>query len=203
MTITRKSANVMIAGFLALAVLGAGIIGYSARIQADTITPGFATAKVIMELTVPQETQLSVTANFTPTNPNVKKYYFKTRVFSLKPGINLVNWYIKKIPGGTYSTSLKSNLSAFDPALLNLSLTPDKVNDTNKFIINLGMPAASEEQVPEPTESVPSTDSSGLNSPPTPSLDMTATGSTTAVPQSTATERVPTEDIPSIPQFST
>ena len=194
MTISRRSANAALVAFLAVAVIGAGIVGYNAQIQADTITPGFATAKVIMQITVPEAKDISINASFFPTDTRISKYYFKNRVFAVKPGINLVNWYIKKIPGGDYNSTLKANIASFDPSGALITLPSDKVTDTSKYIINLGMPApVSEDEMPEPTEAAQ--DGTNPNSPPVPSLDMSPTNNPTA----TATERVPDENIPSIP----
>lgn len=206
MAISRRSANIMVAGLLGLAVLGAGIIGYSAKIQADSITPGFATARVIMGITVPKQTEISITATFNPVDSQAKRYFFKNRVFVLKPGINLVNWYIKKIPEDSYNVTIKSNLANFQPEAMQLALISDKITDTNKFVIDMGMPPVlTEDEMPEPTDTIPTatattkTTTKSPSSPPVPSLDMTATTSATPV----ATERIPTESIPSIPQLST
>jgi len=202
MTISRRSANVALVAFLAVAVIGAGIVGYNAQIQADTITPGFATAKVIMQITVPEANDISINASFFPTDTRISKYYFKNRVFAVKPGINLVNWYIKKIPGGTYKASIKSNIASFQPSEIAITLLSDEVTNTEKFVMDLGMPAPiSEEEMPEPTEAPQ--DATNPNSPPVPSLDMSPTSNTTTVPSAsaTATERVPDEGIPSIPSL--
>lgn len=202
MTISRRSANVALVAFLAIAVIGAGIIGYNSQIQADTITPGYATAKVIMQITVPEAKEISVNASFFPTDSRVSKYYFKNRVFTMKPGINLVNWYIKKIPGGTYNASIKSNIASFQPSEVAITLQSDEVTNTEKFAIDLGMPTPiSEEDMPEPTEAP--LNNSSPDSPPVPSLDISPTNNTTKVPSAspTATERVPDEGIPSIPSL--
>lgn len=193
MNINRKSANVIVAGVLTLAVVAAGVIGYGAKIQADSITPGYATAKVVMKITVPKDTEISVNATFTPTDKRTKKYYFKNRAFTLKGGVNLVSWYIKKIPGSEYTNAITSNLGNFDPSSAGLSLISDKVTETTEFSLDLGMP-----KVESTAEATPAaSESTTIASPPTPSLDSQATTSPQA--SATAIERIPEESIPSIP----
>lgn len=200
MTISRRSANIGLAAFLAVAVLGAGIIGYNARIQADTITPGYATAKVIMQITVPEAREISINATFIPTDKRDKKYYFKNRVFTMKPGINLVSWYIKKIPGGNYNTTVKSTIANFEPSQEVINLQSDKVTNTEKFSIDLGMPTLTEEGTPEALEGA-SENSFSPDSPPVPSLDMSPSTNIQPKASATATARVPDEEIPSIPSL--
>lgn len=193
MTITRRSANVLVAGALSLAVVAAGVVGYNAKIKADAITPGYATAKVIMNVTVPQQTEMSANATFVPTDIKTEKYYFKNRVFTLKPGVNLVSWYVKKIPGGNYNLIVTSDIGTFSPSSASISLTNDKIKNSDKFTLDLGMPEVNQtEQSTSSGVTATAASTATAGTPPIPSLD-----SETA--EATATEKVPAESIPSLP----
>lgn len=194
MTISKKSANILVASALSLAVLGAGIVAYNAKIQADAITPGYATAKVAINVTVPERTEMSVSSVFVPTDIKTEKYYFKNRVFVLKPGVNLVSWYVKKIPGGNYKVTLSTDIGTFNPTEASIILTNDKITNTEKFTLDLGMPDTTQSSQAITTSVVTSpvsTSTATSSTPPIPSLDTTV--------QATATEKVPDEDIPSLP----
>lgn len=206
MAISRKSANVLVAGLLTLSVVAAGLVGYQAKIQADTVTPGYATAKIIMQVSVPKASEMSVNVKFTPESQKTDRFYFKNRSFVLKPGVNLVSWFVKKIPGGSYSVSINSDLSAFAPSNAKISLISEKVADSEKFIIDLGLPAVSEQITATPANTTTATTkattspaksatatSSAIAAPPVPSLDMTATTN----PQTAPTET--DDDVPEIP----
>jgi len=200
----------LIASVLTLLVVAAGYVGYQAQIQADTVTPGYATAKIVMEISVPQATDISVGAKFTPVATNNQKYYFKNRSFALKAGINLISWYVKKIPGGSYLASLESDLSSFAPPSSQINLITDKVNSSEKFVIDLGLPKieveqtqqaqATQEAGPSPiTSPLPASTKSvsSPSAPPVPSLDMTATTNPQSAPATGSTD----QDIPEIPSL--
>jgi len=147
----RKISNYSIAGILAIGVLSLGFFAYRAKVQADTILPGYATAHVGLDITVPQAGTLPFTAKFLPLDGG-KKYYFKSRDFTFEvAGLNTIEWYIRKIPEGNYKvvvTSLDAELSG---SPIEIFLQNDQVNDTYDFSLNLGEPAPAQMPVPTPT----------------------------------------------------
>lgn len=180
----RSITNLVIAGALALGVAGIGITSYY-QVSADTVLPGFSTAKIHLEITVPQSQSVVVSATFTPQTG--KKYYFKSREFTFnQPGLNTVDWYIRKIPGGTYNFTLESGSGTFLPSQALVVLEQDKVNEVPTASLNLGEPPA-----PTPTPTIipeetltaePTVSNTDFTSPTTTDTNTTGSESTTTIP---------------------
>lgn len=150
----RKISNYSIAGLLAVGVLSLGIFAYRAKVQADTILPGYATAHVGLDITVPQTGTLPFTAKFLPIDGG-KKYYFKSRDFTFEvAGLNTIEWYIRKIPEGNYKVVVTSLDAELAGSPIEIFLQNDQVNDTYDFGLNLGSPAPAETPVPSPTPTI-------------------------------------------------
>ena len=138
----RKTAGALVAAVLALGVLASAILA-ARQIQADTVVPGFATAHINLEITVCDTEELEVEAKFTP--PTGKRYYFKKRAFPLSPGLNTIEWYIRKIPAGQYQLTVLSREGLPLPELEDIYLTADKVNERKTFSVYICEPP-----LPEP-----------------------------------------------------
>lgn len=136
----RKIANTLLAGVLALAVVGIGFGAYQQKIQADTIYPGFATAHFGLKITLPEAKAIRIRAVASPQRGG-KKYYFKERDFIFEtPGINNLEWYIRKIPSGIYNVTVTSSAGEFTPASQSVELENDAVSSRLKFDLFLGEP---------------------------------------------------------------
>jgi hypothetical protein len=167
----RRISNYSIAGLLAAGVMILSFFAYEAKISADTIVPGYATAHVGLNVTVPDARAVPFTVKFTPTNGSAT-YYFKTRPFEFTTaGLNTVEWYIRKIPSGSYKVTVSSSDQELNGSPVEVGLENDKVNETSEFELNLGEPmdetsdlfqeepsspteptAVAESPVPSPTE---------------------------------------------------
>jgi len=146
---SRKIFNSIVGGALALGVIGIGFAAYQQKAQADTIVPGYATAHLHFNLTVPVVQNIQIKATF--TQPNTKKFYFKERDFQMTAdGLNTVEWYIRKIPAGEYTLTLTSPQGLLQETSQQVTLENDKVADIGSFDLNLGMPIAT----PEPIQSI-------------------------------------------------
>ncbi len=121
----RPILNIAIAGLLALGIIGIGITSYF-QIQADTVLPGFATAKVRLRVLSPNETKISIDADFATLNQT--KHYFKSRQFELKEGENDLTWYIRQIPGGKYTYNVTSDQGIFIPSGNTVEMTNNVEN---------------------------------------------------------------------------
>lgn len=154
MTNTKKIANISVAAVLALGVMTLGAIAYQQKIQADTILPGYATSHLNMHITVPTAQTVRIKAVYTPTNGS-KRFYYKERDFDLgSPGLNTIDWYIRKIPGGDYNVTVTSLSGQFSPSYAATTLQTDQLNDTGKFDLFLGdPPTPTPTPTPEPTVS--------------------------------------------------
>lgn len=134
----RKTLNFLIIAMLTLSIGSIGILGYT-RVSADTVLPGYATAHFHLQITVPEMRSVSVKAVFTPTQGS--KFYFKDRDFSFTvPGINSVDWFIRKIPEGEYTVAISSPSGAFEPSTMSIRLLANQVNDLGGPSLNLGTP---------------------------------------------------------------
>lgn len=135
-----KVANSILAGVLALAVVGIGFSAYRQKVQADTVVPGYATLHLGLKVTVPTADQITIKAVAYPERGG-KNYYFKERTFTFNtPGINNVEWYIRKIPAGNYNVSITSSAGTFSPGVQLVELTNDSVSDRAVYELYLGMP---------------------------------------------------------------
>ncbi|MCX6809809.1 MAG: hypothetical protein NTZ65_03635 [Candidatus Berkelbacteria bacterium] len=188
---SKKIANVTVAALLAIGVLGIGALAYQQKIQADTIVPGYSTAHFSLQITVPQVQSVPVKAVFTPVSGG-KKYFFKDRSFSFAvPGLNTVDWYIRKIPAGAYDLTIDSNLGNFDLTATEVTLKNDQVNDVGKFVLDLGSPPATQQIItPDPNLTVPSTYTTAQPSE-TETATETATSSSTSTNSSILSPPVP------------
>lgn len=138
---------------MTLSIGGIGILGY-ARVSADTVLPGYATAHFHLQITVPEMRSVPVKAVFTPAQGS--KFYFKDREFSFTvPGINTVDWFIRKIPEGQYIVAISSPSGAFEPSTMSITLLANKVNDLGGPSLNLGTPLPT--PVATSTEALPLT----------------------------------------------
>lgn len=134
----RKTLNFLIIAILTLSIGGIGILGYT-RVSADTVLPGYATAHFHLQITVPEMKSVPVKAVFTPTEGS--KFYYKDRSFSFTvPGINTVDWFIRKIPEGEYTVAISSPSGAFEPSTMSIRLLANQVNDLGGPALNLGTP---------------------------------------------------------------
>ena len=168
----RKLSNYTIAGFLAVGVLVLSFFAYQAKIQADTIVPGYATAHVGLNVTVPDARAVPFTVKFTPTNGS-KTYYFKSREFTFTvAGLNTVEWYIRKIPAGTYKVSVDSSNNELDGSPVQATLVSDQVNQTSEFQLNLGDPV--DQTVEQTATDTPEPTATAVEETPTPTSTASA-----------------------------
>lgn len=187
MTNPKRLTNIAVAGVLALGVITIGAIAYQQKIQADVIVPGFATAHSSLQITIPTTKTIRVKETFVPTDGS-KRYYFKERDFTFQAaGLNTIEWYIRKIPAGSYNITIKSDSGELVPATAQATLLADQSNDVGSFGLNLGTPTPSATATPAATlapappvpaepsatpfaSSSPSSSSSNVPTPPLPSL---------------------------------
>ena len=157
----RKVSNYTIAALLGLGVLTLSFFAYQTKIQADTIVPGYATAHVGLNVTVPDARAVPFMVKFTPTNGS-KTYYFKSRAFSFSvAGLNTVEWYIRKIPAGTYKVTVDSSDNELSGSPVEVTLTSDVVNQTSEFELNLGEPvdqSVEQTETPAPEQTTTATE---------------------------------------------
>lgn len=133
---SRPIINIAIAGLLALGVVGIGITSFY-QIQADTVLPGFATAKVRLEIYSPNTQTIKVTADFAPVDG--PKHYYKKRSFDLTQGQNSLDWYIRRIPEGKYSYQITSDKGMFTPSGNVIDFTINQENEFDKVTLNLDL----------------------------------------------------------------
>ena len=136
----KKVSNYSIAGLLAVGVILLSFFAYREKILADTIVPGYATAHVNIHVTVPTVEAIPFKVTFLPQT-NSPRYYFKERSFMLASGLNTIEWYIRKIPSGSYQVKVESNGQEITGSPFAVDLVNDKVNETTSFELNLGAPA--------------------------------------------------------------
>ena len=142
-----KLANSVLAGVLALAVIGIGFSAYRQKVQADTVVPGYATLHLGIKVTIPTADQITIKAVAYPERGG-KNYYFKERTFTFDtPGVNNVEWYIRKIPAGSYNISVTSSAGTFSPGDQSIELTNDSVSDRAVYELYIGEP----QEVSSPT----------------------------------------------------
>jgi len=146
----RRKINILIACLLAVGIVGIGF-AVNRQIQADRILPGYATAHLHFEIIVPASLTVKAKAIFTPEQG--KRYYFKEREFTFTtPGLNTVEWYIRKIPRGQYKATVTSDQGSFAPSLRMIYLEENAINDIDLFSLDLGSPPT-----PTPTATLEST----------------------------------------------
>lgn len=127
----RKTTQVIVASLLGLGVIGISVFAIQSQAQADTILPGYATAHLHLEISVCDNSLIPVKATFTPNTG--KKYYFKNRSFDLSSGLNTIEWYVRKIPGGTYKVNFTSDQGVIAPLTQSVNLQSDTVSDPIKY----------------------------------------------------------------------
>ena len=149
MKLSRRTTGGMIAGFLALGVIATTMVALRSQVQADTLVPGYATAHVHLEVMVCATPQLPIKATFTPETG--KKYYFKERTFELSPGLNTIEWYIRKIPGLKAKTQISSTEGIVVPEDQEVALEADRVTDSLRFSIFICEPTPTPTPAPTPT----------------------------------------------------
>lgn len=133
MTIRRKTTGIIVASVLGLGVIGVSAIAIRSQVQADTVLPGYATAHLHLEISVCESSTLPVKATFTPNTG--KKYYFKGRSFDLSTGLNTIEWYVRKIPGGTYKVNFTSDRGIVAPQTQDVNLQSDIASDPIKYSV--------------------------------------------------------------------
>jgi len=205
----RKLSNYSMAGLLAAGVILLSFFAYQQKILADTIVPGYATAHLNIQVTVPTVKAVPFKATFLPQT-NSKIYYFKERIFTLSgEGLNTIEWYIRKIPEGKYTLILESNEEQLFGSPYSVELINDRVVDTTSFELNLGQSVVVNVSLPSSTPVPnPSTISSGSGDQsllPDPNYNQdediisgknsTPGGSLTPDPQA----EIPSDDSPPIP----
>jgi len=159
-------AVVLLVGFGAVIIFGLNMVG------ADTVLPGYATAHLHLEVTVCEKSSVPIKAQFFPSAG--RKYYFKDRTFEVSKGLNTIEWYIRKIPGGYYNFQVSSVYGSVLPSDGNVTLVNDKSTDIAKFSLVICTPSQPTQEVlqdepgtvsPTATESVPSIPAPDLNNP--------------------------------------
>ena len=144
------TAVVLAAGASAIVLFGRNIVG------ADVVLPGFATAHIHMEITVCEKSKIPVKAVFTP--PQDKNYYFKERTFEVAPGLNTIEWYVRKIPGGEFSAGVFSSSGIFSPDSNDIVLTNDKSSDIGTYSLIVCQGAAASQATATPSQDEPTGD---------------------------------------------
>ena len=189
MTLNKKSVNIAIGSFFVIVVVVIGFLVYQQKASADTVVPGFATAHVFLKITVPTAQQFTVKATFNPTD-GTKKFYFKERTFDLTaPGLNTIDWYIRKIPAGSFSLVVTSGSNTLSPSPIIVPLTSDQVNETAKFELNLGEPPVTATVVPQSAAST--------------IVNSSATASATSTIEPTSETSSTTPLVPPVPELPT
>lgn len=155
MSIPKRATGIFIATVLGLGVI-ATLVLVSNQVQADTIVPGFATAHVHLNVTVCETPSLPAQVKFIPATG--KRYYFKDRTFELAPGLNTIEWYVRKIPGGKYKVTLSPSQGVVTPDVQDVTLQSDKVSDN----INLSIFICEPTPVPAPTVTATATPSASI-----------------------------------------
>ena len=181
----RKITNIIVGSLLGLGLVGIGVAAYQ-QVSADNVVPGYATARLHFNVTVPLPQKIKIKAAFTP--PSGKNFYFKEREFDIKAeGLNTVDWYIRKIPGGTYSLTLDSPQGVLQSSPSKVTLNSDKVADAGKFSLNLGspLPKATETATVEPTSN--------------PDESASATPASSATPGAASGDQIPFPPVPELP----
>ena len=193
----NKIANAVLAGVLALAVIGIGYSAYRQKIQADTIVPGYATLHLGLKITIPTSNEIIIKAVAYPEQGG-KKYYFKERTFTFDTaGTNNVEWYIRKIPAGNYKVMVTSSNGTLSPESQLVSMVNDTVSERLVYELFIGEPIKISSPVVEPSEeSLPEDENIEDSSTPSP----TATATTTATSDSSPTSRdLNVPPVPSLP----
>jgi len=149
MSLSRRAAGSLVAGFLTLGVIGVSALALRNQVQADTLVAGYATAHVHLEVMVCNTPQLPLKTTFTPESG--KKFYFKERTFDLSPGLNTIEWYIRKIPGTKVKAQLTSSQGIVAPESQDVVLESDKVSETIKYSIFICEPTPTPTPVPTAT----------------------------------------------------
>ncbi|MDH4359038.1 MAG: hypothetical protein OEV37_03865 [Candidatus Berkelbacteria bacterium] len=140
----QKYVNIIVAATI---VLGVGLVlGLTRLVGADTVVAGYATARVHLEVTVCEKSNVNVRAEFRP--PTGKKYYFKDRYFEVQSGLNTIEWYIRKIPGGSYRAIISSDDGSFSPSTFDVNLTMDIANQAGRYSLVICTPQPAEATSP-------------------------------------------------------
>lgn len=163
MTETRRKANIIVAIFLMVAVIGVGVIGYyQYRVSADSVLAGYASAQLNFDITVPTPQAVKLKVTFTPTTG--KKYYFKeTTIQATRPGLNQFIYILRKLPPNLVaSVSVTTSQGTFTQTAgaKTVTLPPDAATDSGTFTLNLGEPATvttTPTVTPTPTATVSAT----------------------------------------------
>lgn len=194
-----KIANSVLAGVLALAVAGIGFGAYRQKVQADTIVPGYATLHLGLKVTIPTADKITMKAVAYPERGG-KNYYFKERTFTFDtPGVNNIEWYIRKIPAGNYNVSITSSGGTLTPDNQLAILANDSVSDRAVYQLYIGEPQAISSPVATPSEIV-SPESEDIEDPLLQSPTATPTTTPTATTDSSPTGNgLSVPPVPSLP----
>lgn len=126
----RTISNLFIASLLVVVVTTFGLFANS-KIQADSY-PGYAAAKLQFKITSATRQDIEVETRFMSTDPTVKKYNYKKRTFSIKPGTTTINWTIRKIIPGTKLIKVYAT-KTFSPDEITTTLLADEVSLVGPF----------------------------------------------------------------------
>jgi len=151
MSIPKRATGIFIATVLGLGVI-ATLVLVSNQVQADTIVPGFATAHVHLNVTICETPSLPAQVKFVPATG--KRYYFKDRTFELAPGLNTIEWFIRKIPGGKYKVTLSPSQGVVTPDVQDVTLQSDEVSDNINLSIFICEPTPVPAPIVAPTEAI-------------------------------------------------
>jgi hypothetical protein len=194
----KKIANIALSAVLALAVVGIGYSAYRQKIQADTVVPGYATLHLGLKITLPETESIRIKAVALPEDGS-SRYYFKERDFTFtNSGVNNVEWYIRKIPAGSYKVMITSSSGSLTPESQNTYLISDQVNERLKYELYLGEPREVSSPVATESEEVEGTTS--VTASPTPTSTPTSTLPTeteSSTPSSSGEEA----NVPPVPQL--
>jgi len=151
MPIPKRATGVFIATLIGLGVVASAVLVLG-QVQADTIVPGFATAHVHLSITVCDASALPTQVKFMPEIG--KRYYFKDRAFELAPGLNTVEWYIRKIPGGKYKVTLAPSQGIVTPDAQDVTLLSDKVSGNVNLSVYICEPTPSPTSTATPEQTI-------------------------------------------------
>jgi hypothetical protein len=119
----------------------------NSKIQADSY-PGYASAKLQFKITSSAKQDIEVEARFMSTDPAVKKYNYKKRIFTVKAGTTTINWTIRKITPGTKLVKVYAS-KTFSPDEFITTLISDTVSAIGPF--QWADPAAASTSTKTPT----------------------------------------------------
>jgi len=123
--------KLVIVALFAVIVLSFLLI-YFSQVKADSVVAGTATAELKLYVNVSSAKNISVTANFVPTNGGTK--LAATREFAFpSAGLHEAVWKVRKLPQGKYKVHLLTGSEFFQPGR-NVTLNVEQINDAGKYM---------------------------------------------------------------------